>query len=164
MLVKYIILWFLLHLTPLDKPIKIMKLSLYTDNTMKVLLYVASHTDHRCTRVEIAEYFNLAVEPLRKVIHQLNKWGYVNTYSGRNGGLELAVPANEINLGDLIFKTEKQIDMFDCANQNCRLLPSCSLNRIMQKAEHAFFDTLRTQTLGDLVNNKETLVLLQDVS
>jgi len=141
-----------------------MKLSLYTDNTLKVLLYVASHKEHRCTRIEIAEYFDLSVEHLRKVIHQLNLWGYLTTFSGRNGGVELAKRASEINLGEVISKTEKQITMFDCESQNCRLLPSCSLNHILYKAQQRFFDELNQHTLEDLLSNETTFNLLREAS
>lgn len=137
-----------------------MKLSLYTDNTLKVLLYVASHPEQRCTRLEIAEYFNLSVEHLRKVIHQLNLWGYLATFSGRNGGIELAKNASEINIGEVISKTEKQMTMFDCKNQNCRLLPSCSLNHILYQAQQSFFQELHQHTLASLLDNKKTLSLL----
>lgn len=137
-----------------------MKLSLYTDNTLKVLLYVAAHSDKRCTRQEIADYFDLSVEHLRKVIHQLNLWGYLATFAGRSGGIELAKPASEINLGEVIAKTEKQITMFDCKGQDCRLLPSCSLNHVLHKAQQQFFEELKRHTLDDLIDNKETWNLL----
>ena len=141
-----------------------MKLSLYTDNTLKVLLYVASHKEHRCTRLEVAEYFSLSVEHLRKVIHQLNLWGYLATFSGRNGGIELAKPPNKINLGEVVSKTENQITMFDCKSQNCRLLPSCSLNHILFKAQQSFFNELKQYTLEDLIDDKETWKLLRQTN
>lgn len=137
-----------------------MKLSLYTDNALKVLLYVASHSEHRCTRQEIAAYFDLSVEHLRKVIHQLNLWGYLTTFSGRSGGIELAKPAAEINLGEVISKTEKQITMFDCKGQDCRLLPSCSLNKVLYQAQQAFFAELQQHTLEDLLGDQKTWKLL----
>ena len=139
-----------------------MKLSLYTDNALKVLLYVASHKEHRCTRLEIAEYFDLSVEHLRKVIHQLNRWGYLVTFAGRNGGIELAKPMGEINIGDVIYQAEKQITMFDCESQTCRLLPSCSLNHLLAKAQERFFDELRQHSLQDLLNDSGTMRLMRE--
>ena len=138
-----------------------MRLSLFTDNSLKVLMYVATHSEKRCTRNEIAEYFDLSVEHLRKVIHQLNLLGYVNTYSGRNGGLELATDAKDIKLGNVIRNTEKQIAMFDCEGQNCRLLPSCSLNHVLYEAQQAFFKELEKHSLKSLIQNKETWNLLK---
>lgn len=123
-------------------------------------MYVASHSQLRCTRNEVAEYFSLSEEHLRKVIHQLNLKGYLNTFSGRNGGIELAVPASEINLGDVIRHTEKQITLFDCEGQNCRLLPSCSLNKVLYDAQKAFFKELEKYTLNNLLENQQTLKLL----
>jgi len=119
-------------------------------------MYVASHADHRCTRSEISDYFNLSEEHLRKVIHNLSQWGYLNTFSGRNGGFEMAKALKNINLGQLIRKTENQITMFDCESQDCRLLPSCSLNKVLHQAQLAFFNTL-----DKLMNDKKTLQLLK---
>ena len=138
-----------------------MRLSLFTDNSLKVLMYVATHTEQRCTRNEIADYFDLSVEHLRKVIHQLNLLGYLNTYSGRNGGIELATRAENINLGKIIRNTEKQIAMFDCEGQSCRLLPSCSLNNVLHQAQQAFFNELEKHSLASLIENKETWGLLK---
>lgn len=138
-----------------------MKLSLYTDNTLKVLLYVASHKEQRCTRAEVASYFNLPLEPLRKVIHQLNLWGYLSTFAGRSGGIELAKPSSEICLGEVIRLTEKQVTMFDCETQHCRLLPSCSLNHVLDTAQQAFFAVLDQYTLAELAEDKGTWELLR---
>lgn len=138
-----------------------MRLSLFTDNSLKVLMYVATHSEQRCTRNEIGEYFDLSVEHLRKVIHQLHLLGYLNTFPGRNGGIELATKPENINLGNIIRSTEKQIAMIDCEGQNCRLLPSCSLNHILLKAQQAFFDELEKYSLESLIENKETWNLLQ---
>ena len=137
-----------------------MKLSMFTDNTLKVLMYVVAHPEHRCTRTEIAEYFSLSVEHLRKVIHQLHLWGYLKTFPGRNGGIELARSAQDINLGDLVRKTEKQMTMYDCQGHNCRLLPSCSLNRVLARAQEAFLHELGKHSLDSLVTSKGTYDLL----
>ena len=141
-----------------------MRLSLFTDNSLKVLMYVATHTEQRCTRNEIAKYFDLSEEHLRKVIHQLNLLNYLNTFAGRNGGIELATDAKNIKLGDVIRNTEKQIAMFDCEGQNCRLLPSCSLNHVLYEAQQAFFNELEKHSLASLIKNKETWNLLKIIT
>lgn len=138
----------------------IMKLSLFTDNALKVLMYVASHPQQRCTRNNISKYFTQSDEHLRKVIHQLSQWGYLNTFAGRNGGVELAKPLNEINIGKLIRQTENQITLFDCKTNGCRLLASCSLNHALQKAQQVFFAELEKVTLDNLLENKKTYHLL----
>ncbi len=136
------------------------KLSKFTDNTLKVLMYIASRPGQRCTRNEIADYFDLSVEHLRKVIHQLNLGGYLTTFPGRNGGIELARPAAEMNLGEIIRKTEKQMTMFDCQGQDCRLLPSCGINLILDRAQEAFFRELGQYSVGEIIAHKGLLVLL----
>lgn len=137
-----------------------MKLSLYTDSALRVLMYVAAHQDKRCTRVEIAAYFDLSVDHLRKVIHQLNLWGYLQTFPGRAGGFELGKPATEINIGQLIEQTEQQKHLFDCQGQACRLLPACRLNQVLHEAQQAFFESLQQYTLADLIDDSRLQYLL----
>lgn len=133
-----------------------MKLSVFTDNSLKVLLYLATHPEQRSTRHEIASYFELSEEHLRKVVHQLGKWGYVQTYAGRHGGMELAMPTDRINIGEVIRQSEHQEVLFDCVGQNCRLLPGCSLNRVLLEAQKTFLTSLSAYTLADLVRHKQT--------
>jgi len=140
--------------------IKYMKLSLYTDNALKVLLYCASHTNQRITRKQITEYFDLSDEHLRKVIHHLSQMQFIHTYAGRNGGFELARPASKINIGDVIKQTENQTSMFNCSGQQCRLLSCCSLSQILMEAQQQFFNSLSRHSLADLIADKKTFKLL----
>lgn len=128
-----------------------MKLSLYTDNALKLLMYVAVRPEQRCTRVEVAEYFDLSVDHLRKVIHHLSQWGYLQTYSGRAGGFELGKEAKDINIGELIKKTENQKCLFDCLGQKCHLVPECALKVALSEAQHEFFAVLGRYSLADLI-------------
>ena len=70
-----------------------MQLSLYTDYSLRVLLYLGTNPGERVTLNEISTTFNISKEHLRKVVHTLGKLGVVETYRGKQGGFELKRPA-----------------------------------------------------------------------
>jgi Rrf2 family nitric oxide-sensitive transcriptional repressor len=67
-----------------------MQLNRYSDYTLRVLLYLSVRPDERRTLLQISEFFGISIEHLRKVIYRLGKSGYVRTYQGKGGGIELA--------------------------------------------------------------------------
>ena len=137
-----------------------MQLSLYTDYSLRVLLFLGIHQDRRVTMGEIADAFAISHEHLRKVIHSLGKLGYLKTYRGKSGGFELARPPEQINLGEVIAATEPKRPVIDCESQPCILAQSCSLQAVLARAETAFYDVLKQSHLGDLLKNKRMKQIL----
>lgn len=73
---------------------------------------------------------------------------------GRNGGVRLARPANEITLLDVVRTTEDNFAMAECFENDaseCPLVDSCGLNSALRRALNAFFDVLSEYTIDDLV-------------
>ena len=69
-----------------------MRLTVYTDYALRVLMYLALKEDRLATIAEIAESYDISRNHLMKVAHQLGVAGYVETVRGRGGGLRLAKP------------------------------------------------------------------------
>jgi Rrf2 family nitric oxide-sensitive transcriptional repressor len=135
-----------------------MKLNLSTDLSLKTLMFTAVQA-RRVSNLEIAQAFDSSREHLRKVIHQLSVWGYINTFPGRNGGLEIARSPDEIRIGELVKLCESD-PLIDCDKQGCLLLPDCSLLNALDNAQKAFYDTLDCYTLTHLLAQRETRVKL----
>ena len=96
-----------------------MRLTRYTDFSMRVLMYLAAHNDRLCAIPEMARAYGISQNHLMKVVHQLGKAGYVTGVRGRHGGVRLARPAETINVGAVIRYSEAQPDtkglpMLDC--------------------------------------------------
>lgn len=132
-----------------------MHLSRHSDYSLRVLLFLAVRPDERGTLLKIAAYFNISVEHLRKVVHELGKAGFINTFQGKGGGIELARPPAEINVGEVLGRLEGRAPLIDCAAIDCRLAPCCTLSNALAEAQAAFFASLGKYTLADLVSNKE---------
>ena len=55
--------------------------------------------ERRATIAEVAHAFGISENHLVKVVHFLGQEGFLENIRGRGGGLDLAVPAGEINVG-----------------------------------------------------------------
>ena len=138
-----------------------MKLTLYTDYSLRMLMYLALDPDQTSTIQEIAERFSISKNHLMKVAHELGKSGYVETLRGRNGGLRLARAANEIKIGELVKECEADfvmVECFDDEHNQCVLTPACKLKRVLHEALDAYFVALNQYTLTDLIEQQSALV------
>lgn len=129
-----------------------MRLTRFSDYAIRVMLYLAARTDRLCSIGEIAKAYDISQNHLMKVASDLAASGYVEAVRGRNGGLRLARPAGEINVGRLIRHTEGAIDLVGCGD--CKLRSACGLPDPLAEALEAFFAVLERYTLADVLDDK----------
>ncbi|HXD44233.1 MAG TPA: Rrf2 family transcriptional regulator [Pseudolabrys sp.] len=143
-----------------------MRLTVYTDYALRLLMYLAVKDDGLATIAEVAESYDVSRNHMMKVAHQLGVAGYVETVRGRTGGLRLARPAADINLGDVVRNTEQDMALVPCmspADAACAIRPSCLLKRALGRATAAFMDVLDEYSLGDLVKPRHALRNLLEI-
>lgn len=130
-----------------------MRLTLYTDYSLRVLLYLAGKEDEVVTISDLADFYKISRNHLVKVVHNLGLKGYILTTRGRNGGLRLAHPAKEILIGNVVRATEPDLDLLECFNpatDQCVITRSCSLKSVLFNAQATFMGVLDQYTLADL--------------
>lgn len=141
-----------------------MQLKKYTDYALRVLIYCASKKEGELSSIkEIAEVYGISQHHLGKIVFQLNKWEYVKTIRGRNGGIHLAQSKENINVGVLVRQMEDDFTLLECFDpekNHCILSPACTLKRALHEALDAFFTVLDGYTLADLVGNPSMLKIL----
>jgi len=135
---------------------QIMQLTKQTDIALRVMVYVASHQERpqRITLPEIAKFYRISINQLRKVVHRLARQGFLSTAQGRGGGMRLAMPAASINLADLVEAMEDNLSIIDCAAYRCVLAGPCSLKFAINDAQQAFLDALRQYSLEAILSNR----------
>ena len=114
-----------------------MRLSEYTDYTLRVLMYCAAHRDRLVTIGELAEHHGLSKNHLMKVVNDLARQGLLETTRGRGGGLRLLAEPETIRIGDVVRATEtdfRLVECFDAATNACTLTPSCRLKHLFDDA------------------------------
>lgn len=130
-----------------------MQLKRFTDYALRVLLFVGRTNDRKCTMAEIAAYYNISLEHLRKVVHRLAQLGYLRSARGRGGGIALGRDPAKVRIGDVIVAMESDIKVIDCEALACVLLPGCSLRSALDRASRAFIAELNEVTLADLLGD-----------
>jgi Rrf2 family nitric oxide-sensitive transcriptional repressor len=137
-----------------------MRLTVYTDYSLRVLMYVALHPERLPTIGEIASSYGISRNHLMKVVYDLGLAGYVVTVRGKNGGLRLARPLLDIVLGEVVRRTEPDMALVPCfepIGAPCAITPACILRRALHEARSAFLDVLDGYTLADLIKNRSML-------
>jgi len=134
-----------------------MRLTNFSDYSIRVLLYLTIHNEKLVQLQEIADAYSISKNHLMKIIYQLGKQGYIETIRGRNGGIRLAKQPDEINLGALIRDTEEDFNVVECFSKDhntCPIASICTLKGILNQALAAFFHVLDGYTLQDVSENK----------
>lgn len=135
-----------------------MKLTLFTDYSMRVLLYLAARPDRLCSIAEIAKAYRISQNHLMKVVNDLARSGYVQSARGRGGGIRLGKLPGEINIGALVRHTEEGFDVVDCGS--CVIAPACGMTGVLKEAVSAFLAVLDRYSLADLMGKRNDLALL----
>jgi Rrf2 family nitric oxide-sensitive transcriptional repressor len=133
-----------------------MRLTLYTDYSLRVLLYLAHKADESVTITELADFYKISRNHLVKVVHNLGLNGYILTTRGRHGGLKLAHPAKDILIGAVVRSTEPDFDLLECFNpatDQCVVTHTCNLKGVIFNAQASFMAVLDKYTLADLVGS-----------
>jgi Rrf2 family iron-responsive transcriptional regulator len=96
---------------------------------------------------------------LFKILQPLVENGLVETVRGRNGGVRLGRPAEQITLFDVVRVTEESFAMAECfeSDTECPLVDSCALNSALREALNAFFEVLGRHTIADLVAERPNM-------
>lgn len=138
----------------------IMRLSNFSDYSLRVLMYLAADADRLATIGEIAAGHAISENHLMKVVHQLGRYGYLETVRGKGGGMRLARSPETIVLGEVLRQTETDFMLAEClgSDATCRIQGACGLKRIFNEALSAMFLVLDSYTLADLLADPRGLV------
>jgi Rrf2 family nitric oxide-sensitive transcriptional repressor len=131
-----------------------MRLTTFTDYTLRTLIHLGMHRDRLVTIQEIADVHAISKNHLMKVVYQLGLAGVVETLRGRNGGLRLKLEPEQINIGAIVRASETDFYMAECFNpagSSCGLTGACGLQNVLVNATAAYLAVLDQQTLASVL-------------
>ena len=135
-----------------------MRLTTFTDYSLRVLIHLATAPEGRATIAQIAEAFGISEHHLVKVVHLLGREGILVNTRGRGGGLRLAAAPGTITVGRVVRATEGEdlpAECFDHEHDRCAISGMCRLAGVLGEAMGAFHRVLDGYTLQDLVQSRE---------
>ena len=130
-----------------------MRLTVYTDYSLRLLIYATLKPDGLVNISDVADAYGISRSHLTKVVHQLGIAGFLETVRGKGGGLRLARPPAAIRIGDVVRCTEPDMALTPCFqadDASCPIAPACFLRTALQEACDAFLGVLDRYTLADL--------------
>lgn len=136
-----------------------MQLSKFGDYSFRVLIFAGTKND-LCTTEEVSKAFEISRNHLVKVVHRLEKLGFLKTKKGKHGGFMLSEDPSMIRLGKLFQVIEQNLDLVECFSKEtnqCRITGSCQLKSILHEALEKFVKVLNQYTLKDLLQSNKPL-------
>ena len=140
-----------------------MKLTSFSDYSLRVLMYLALNRERLATIPEIAAAYDISENHLMKVVHQLARSGVIESVRGKGGGVRLAQAPEDIRLGGIVRASEGSAPIVECLSDevsSCRIAPACRLTAVLSRAFDALYATLDEYTLADLVQSPRGLKVL----
>ncbi|GAN88666.1 Rrf2 family transcriptional regulator [Komagataeibacter intermedius] len=137
-----------------------MRLTLYTDYSIRILIYLGQNPGRRVAIQEIANIHGISQTHLVKVVNRLSSNGIVLARRGRSGGLELAGGAHKILIGDVVRLMEADLPaaIVPCIpgkGQPCILADICRLRGVVTRSIDAFMAVLDGVTLHDMLTDRK---------
>jgi Rrf2 family transcriptional regulator, nitric oxide-sensitive transcriptional repressor len=144
-----------------------MRLTDYTDYSLRVLMYLAVRTEGLATIQDISDAYGISKNHLMKVVQRLAELGWVETVRGRNGGLRLYEHSSALTVGEVVRAAESDFVLVTCfngadpdAHRECVIQSECRLKGIFEAARDAFFRELDSYTIRDIASPASPLISL----
>jgi Rrf2 family nitric oxide-sensitive transcriptional repressor len=131
-----------------------MRLTLYADYSLRLLIFAALRPGGRVTIQQAAAAYGISRNHLMKVALELGRKGFLETARGRGGGLRLARPPAQIGVGEVVRAMEDDlllVECFDPETSRCPLTGACRLRGALSRALDAYLKVLDDYSLADLV-------------
>ncbi len=128
-------------------------------------MYLAAHKGQKSTAANIAKAYDISFHHVAKAAQWLTRQGYITSERGRSGGLSLALPQDQINIGHIVREAEHMAGtpLVDCMRKDggqCKLRSACGLTGALARAQSAFYDVLSDYTLADIGTESPALTQL----
>jgi Rrf2 family nitric oxide-sensitive transcriptional repressor len=142
-----------------------MQLSKFTDYGLRVLMQLASNDPDRVSVSQIATSYKISDHHVAKVASALVKGGFVLSGRGRAGGLTLARPADQINIGAVVRYLSGDVPVVECFaddGNDCAAFAQCGLRGPLYDAQQAFFGVLDEYNLAQVIKDRHLMAGLLD--
>lgn len=140
-----------------------MQLTRYTDYGLRTLIALGVNAGEWQTVSVLSEAYGISRHHLVKVVARLAARGYVETQRGKGGGMRLARPPSEINLGAVVRDMEAELGVVECLTAgggHCVITPTCGLKGLLAEATREFMGVLDRHSLEDLRRSRAPVARL----
>ena len=137
-----------------------MKIPMKVDYGVRALVELALHSDDGHTQTSAIAYNQGIPEAyLDQLMTSLNKFGFVTSRRGPQGGHALAMDPKEINLNMVMQSLDSSNSPLDCLinPHDCALSDTCAQQEVWKTVEEAIRDVLSNITVAELAERQSSL-------
>lgn len=130
-----------------------MRLTRFTDYSLRVLIYLGQNNEGRVTIQQISDVYGISKNHLMKVVSNLTRLKLVAAQRGPGGGIQLNCAPEEIKLSEVIKNTEKHLSTKKPIKETetIDLTADTRVHGYLQLAMQAYLETLSRFTLADVL-------------
>ena len=137
-----------------------MHIPMKVDYGVRALVDLAQRSRSEPVRTaDIAKRQYIPEPYLDQVLTTLNKFGFIHSRRGPNGGHVLAKSPEEISLGDVMATLEGRSAPLECIDtpSECNLSAACAQREVWRSVEDAIQELLDTTTVASLASRQQAL-------
>ncbi|MDB5397667.1 MAG: BadM/Rrf2 family transcriptional regulator [Rhodospirillales bacterium] len=131
----------------------VIRLSKLTDYAVVMLSYMAAREGEVYTTARLAQRSAVPEPTAAKILKSLARGSILVSQRGSNGGYELARPAAEITVAEIIVALDGPIALAACvegSSDHCGVEQLCSMRGNWNRVNRAIRDALEDITLADM--------------
>ncbi len=130
-----------------------LKISKLADYGTSLLLIIAQDSNVVYTAKQLAEDSKLALPTVSKILKILAKGKLLVSLRGSQGGYQLAIPAEQINLAQIVRIFDGEIGMTDCQHNRaqCGIEAHCATKNNWSVISSAVFSVLQSISLQQML-------------
>ena len=130
-----------------------LRINRQTDYAVRILLALAKKPpETRLSTAEIREEMLIPKSVSLRIVADLARGGFIETFPGRDGGIKLAHPAGEINLLQVTEHFETNFTVSECIHAKgfCPFEEKCPVRRRWARLQSIIMKELESITFADL--------------
>lgn len=146
--------------------ITIMRLTRFTDYSLRVLIYLGQNNESRVTINQISEAYNISKNHLMKVVSNLTRLQFIIAQRGPGGGIKLNRLPQDITLNEVIGNTEKHLQQLQASKPSVTksLTADTRLSNYLHHALQAYLEALGRFTLADVLDPQSNTAQLLELN
>ena len=142
-----------------------LKINRQTDYAVRVVLALAKRGEGvRVSTAEIQQEMLVPKAFMSRIVAQLARYGLINTFPGRDGGLMLPCPSSQISLKDVVEAFEGPILLSECmqakGEDDCPFRTNCPVRSKWGRVQVVMLREMASITFEDLVQEAVGIPLL----
>ncbi|MBN1522016.1 MAG: Rrf2 family transcriptional regulator [Candidatus Aureabacteria bacterium] len=124
-----------------------------TDYAVRALGFIAKNKGDVTSVRDMVDALKIPRPFLRKILQILQKKGVLESFKGKGGGFQLAIPADQIYLTDIMEAFQGPLKMTECLFRKklCPHVKSCPLKSKIDNIQRYVARELRSVTLSEVL-------------